>query len=144
MSEERKKIRRATWRKKLIAIFLAITGVVIPANLLYLYVFGGCHVSLWPYKKFEQHKWLETYEQGEAYVYVRDMITSERFIGMKREQVVSSLGPPDRKTTEWISYYVRGFGRKFLIDGCLFDFGANLVFHLDETGRVSELTIYSH
>ena len=144
MRENRKKLKNTAKKKRIIIVFLAILGSIVPASLLYLYLFGGCHVSLWPYEEFEEREWRDAYEQAEAYVYVRDMIASERFIGMKREQVIGSLGPPDRNTPEWISYYVRGFERRSLIDGCLYDFGANLVFQLDDAARVSELTIFSH
>ena len=86
-----------------------------------LLLFAGCEgPNGWPTEKFSSAEWQAAPEQT-RYKFVRDLISSERLVGMNKSEVVTLLGPPSSESeVPNVIYVVKtggaGFNQVFMMD----------------------------
>lgn len=76
--------------------------------LLVLLIGCGNHVETWPEISFDQKKWMQANENN-RYVYVKNLIKSERLKGLSKSEVVKILGSPsyENESEIYITYVVK-------------------------------------
>lgn len=68
----------------------------------------GTAVDSWPMSRFDQAKWSQT-DEGNRFVFVRNLIESKKLKGLTRPQVIELLGKPSdyHMSEEYVTYIVK-------------------------------------
>jgi hypothetical protein len=93
------------------------------AALLLGILLGGCSEDpdSWPRQPFNAGEWAKT-EEANRYVFVKDLVDSQRLIGIGTSEVKLLLGPPSYESApeHYFNYFIKrgssGFDRLYYLD----------------------------